>query len=140
MVPQAGFGILEVLDVPVILVKGVVNERGVLLENTHPQKHEGRHEQGIRPGLLGEVVLGGDGVLKHVISKTQGVVFQVIHLLLDDLPVLFVTGGLVKRQHGVAHGAGVHRKDRKAQLDVFLGPGFEHVQVFFLSRGPGRPR
>ena len=130
VVPQSGLLVLQVLDVPVVLVQRVVHERLVAEHHARAQHEVRRHEQRVRPALLREVVLVGDGVLQHVVAKAQRAMAQVIELAQCDVPVLFVAGDLIQREHRVAHGAGVHRPAGQAKLDVFVHARLEEIEVF----------
>ena len=117
---------------PVILVQGVVDEGLVVEQHAHTQQEEGCHEQGVGPGLFGEVVVHRNGVLQYMVPETQGFLFQIFHLALGDVQILFVAGVLVQGDEAVAHGAGVHRPFGQAQLDVFVHTVLDQLQVLFV--------
>ena len=135
VVPEPGGGLLQVFYVPVVLVQRVVYQGFVLKLHANPQQEVRRHEQGVRPGLLREVVAGGDRVLQYPLAEAQGLILQVVHLAHDDIQVLFLPGMLIQRQAAVAHGAGVHRPVREPQLRILVHPGPDHVQILLLPGG-----
>ena len=103
VIVQAAFGVLQVLDVPVILVQGIVNQLFVFEQHTHAQQEEARHKKRVSPRLLGEIVVDRDRVLQYVIAEAQRVLFQIFHLAFGDVQILFIPGVLVERNQAVPH-------------------------------------
>ena len=134
VVPQAGGFVLKVLDVPVVLVQRVVDERLVPQHHAGAQHEVRGHEQRIRPALLREVILVGYGVLEHAVAEAQRAVAQIVQLAQGDIQVFLLACRLVEREHGVAHRAGVHRPVGKPQLDVFVYAGAQQIEVFLILR------
>ena len=125
--------VLQVFDMPVILVQRVVDEGGVLEQHAHPQQEEGSHEQRVGPGLLGEIVVDRDGVLQYPVTEPQGLVFQIVHLALGDVQVPLVAGVLIQRDEAMSHRAGVDGPLGQAQLDVFVHTVLHEFEVLLLA-------
>ena len=133
MVPEAGFHILEIMDVPVVLVQRVLDERLVARLHAHPEHEVGRHEQRVRPALAGEVVVLRHRVLEHPVGEPQRLRPQVVDLARHELPVALISRGLVQRDQAVAHGALVHGpRLRQPQLDELVDARPQKLQVFPL--------
>ena len=103
VVVQPALGVLQVLDVPVILVQRIIDQGLVLQKHAHPQQEEGRHKERIRPRLLGEVVVDRDGVLQNMIPEAQRFFFQILDLAFGDVQILFIAGMLIQGDQAVPH-------------------------------------
>ena len=103
VVVQSALGVLQVLDVPVILVQCIVDQGLVLQKHAHPQQEEARHKERIRPRLLGKVVVDRDGVLQNMIAEAQRLFFQILDLAFGDVQILFIAGMLIQGDQAVPH-------------------------------------
>ena len=68
-------------------------------------------------------------MLQDAVSEPKRLMFQVIHLGLDDISVKLRTGVLIKRQQHMPHGAGINRKSGKSKIDQFIHPLLHTVQI-----------
>ena len=103
VVVQSALGVLQVLDVPVILVQRIINQSLVLQKHAHPQQEEARHKERICPRLLGKVVVDRDGVLQNMIPEAQRFFFQILDLAFGDVQILFIAGMLIQGDQAVPH-------------------------------------
>ena len=132
---QAVAGVLQIFDVPVPLVQRIVDHVLILQLHAHAQKDEGRHEQGVRPGLLRKIIVGGDRMLQHMVAESESIVPDIIHLAHQDIPVTLFPRGLIQRDQAVPHGAGIYRPHLgQSQFDQLVHPVLQKLQIFFLSR------
>ena len=63
VVVQPAFRVLQIFDMPVILVQRVINQLFIFQQHTHAQKEKACHKQGIGPCLLRKIIVDGDRVL-----------------------------------------------------------------------------
>ena len=103
MVVQPALRVLQVLDVPVILVQRIIDQGLVLQKHAHPQQEEARHKERVCPRLLGEVVVDRDGVLQNMIAEAQRFFFQILDLAFGDVQILFIAGMLIQGDQAVPH-------------------------------------
>ena len=129
MVVQSALGVLQVLDVPVILVQRIINQGLVLQKHAHPQQEEARHKERVCPRLLGKVVVDRDGVLQNMIPEAQRLLFQIFDLAFGDVQILFITGMLIQGNQAMSHGAGVDRPVGQAQLDILVHAVLDQLQI-----------
>ena len=132
VVVQPAFGVLQVLDVPVILVQRIVDELFVLQQYAHAQQEEARHKECVCPRLLGEIVVDRDGVLQNMIAEAQRLLFKILDLAFGDVQILFITGMLIQGDQAVPHRAGVDRPARQAQLNILVHAVLDKLQVALI--------
>ena len=74
MIVKPAAGILQIFDMPVILIQCIVDHILVLVHNAHPQQQKCCHKQGVTPCLLREIIVSGHRMLQHMIRKTERIV------------------------------------------------------------------
>ncbi|MNL46302.1 hypothetical protein D3C87_1690030 [compost metagenome] len=71
MEPEAGARVLQVFDMPVILIEGILDHRLIIQLASDTQQEKGRHKQRIRPSLLRKIIRHGYRMLQHIVSEPQ---------------------------------------------------------------------
>ena len=127
VIPQAGVGILQIFDVPVILVQCIVNQLCIVLLHAYTQQEIGCHKQRIRPRLLRKIIFRGYGVLQNVLPKAQRLGAQIFDLIHHDIPVTRILRRLIQRDAAVPHRTDVYRSVRDTKLYIFINPFFHQV-------------
>ncbi|MNC29431.1 hypothetical protein D3C75_776770 [compost metagenome] len=131
--PEAGARVLQVFDMPVILIQGILDHSLIIQLASDTQQEKCRHKQRIRPSLLRKIICHGYRMLQHIVSEPQRMILEIIHLAHYNIPIFLVAGLFVQRDQHMAHGTGVDRPVRHAQLDIFIRPLDKHIQVIFIS-------
>ena len=125
MVIKTAAGILQIFDVPVILVQCIVNHIFIFIHSAHAQQQVCRHEQRIRPCLFREIIVCGNRMLKNAVSEPQGIFGDKFHLAHQDIVIFLFPCRLVQRHKAMPHGTGIHRPYLgKPQINQFIHPVF----------------
>ena len=135
VVIKTAFRILKIIDMPVPLVQGILNQFRIFLSHPIAQHQICRHKQGIRPRLLRKIILGRHRMLQHMISETQRLCPQILYLAFQKLPVPGLPARLIQRHQTMPHGTGIHRPGfRKSQRNQLIHPCLQQLQIFLFSR------
>ncbi|MNC52171.1 hypothetical protein D3C75_1015020 [compost metagenome] len=135
MVPEPGAWVLQVFDVPVILIQGILDHGLILQFASYPQQEKGRHKQRIRPSLLRKIIRYGYRMLQHMISEPQRSILKIIHFAHYNIPIFLVACLFIQSDQHMTHGTSVHRPVRQAKLDIFIRPLDKPVQILFIPCG-----